>query len=196
MQRICVFCGSSPGANPVFADAARELGRTLAEAGIGLVFGGGGVGLMGIIANAVLDCGGQATGIIPRLLVERELALDRLDDLRIVESMHERKALMAKLSDGFIALPGGIGTVEEFVEILTWAQLGIHGKPCGLLNAGSYYDRFLDFIDHMVEEKFVPSESLGTVLVDENPAVLLSKMSKFRSPLLDKAAWALQLSNV
>lgn len=195
MQRICVFCGSSPGINPVFADAARELGRTLADAGIGLVFGGGSVGLMGIIANAVLDCGGQVTGIIPRLLVERELALTRLDDLRIVESMHERKALMAKLADGFIALPGGFGTLEEFIEVLTWAQLGIHAKPCGLLNTDGYYGHLLRFIDHMVATGFAPPESREMIQVAQNSPTLLEEMRHFRASGHDKTNWALKLSN-
>jgi uncharacterized protein (TIGR00730 family) len=195
MKRICVFCGSSPGVLPAYAAAARGLGHTLVETGIDLVYGGASVGLMGILAQTVLDAGGRVTGVIPRLLADKEVAFTRLDDLRIVESMHERKALMAELSDGFIALPGGIGTIEEFVEVLTWSQLGIHGKPCGLLTVDGYYDRLLGFFDHMVEEGFMRPENREMVLVDEDPALLLMKMNLYRAPMVDKAAWALKLSN-
>ena len=195
MKRICVFCGSSPGARPAYAVAARGVGHALVETGIDLVYGGAGVGLMGILAQSVLDAGGRVTGVIPRLLAGKEVAFTRLEDLRIVESMHERKALMADLSDGFIALPGGIGTIEEFVEVLTWSQLGIHDKPCGLLNSDGYYDRLLGFFDHMVEEGFIRSEHRDTIVVDADPALLLMKMSLYRSPKVDKAAWALKLSN-
>lgn len=195
MKRICVFCGSSPGARPAYAEAARELGRLLAATGIDLVYGGASVGLMGILARTVLDGGGRVTGVIPRMLEEKEIALTRLSDLRVVESMHERKALMAELSDGFIALPGGIGTIEEFVEVLTWLQLGIHGKPCGLLNSDGYYDRLLDFFDHMAAEGFIRPECREAVLVDRDPAELLKKMSLYRAPLPDKAAWALKMDN-
>ncbi len=195
MKRICIFCGSSPGTRPAYAKAAMELGRTLVETGIDLVYGGAGVGLMGILARSVLDAGGRVTGVIPRLLAEKEVACTRLEDLRIVESMHERKALMAELSNGFIALPGGIGTIEEFVEVLTWLQLGIHGKPCGILNVDGYYDRLLGFFDHMVEEGFIRSENRDAILVDADPALLLMKMSLYSPPKVDKAAWALELSN-
>jgi uncharacterized protein (TIGR00730 family) len=195
MKRICVFCGSSPGVRPVYAEAARELGQLLVATGIDLVYGGASVGLMGILARTVLDGGGRVTGVIPRMLVEREVALTSLNDLRVVESMHERKALMAELSDGFIALPGGIGTVEEFVEVLTWSQLGIHGKPCGLLNSAGYYNRLLGFFEHMTEEGFIRPECCGTVLADQDPAVLLARMKQYRSPGHDKAAWALKLNN-
>ncbi len=196
MKRICVFCGSRPGLLPEYAEAAAELGRILAAMEMGLVYGGGGIGLMGIIAESVLDAGGRVTGIIPRALAEKEIALTRLDDLRIVSSMHERKALMAELSDGFIALPGGIGTIEEFVEVLTWAQLGIHHKPCGLLNISGYYDQLLAFFDHMADHGFISRESLEMVLVDDDPERLLMRMNLFRSPEFDKVAWALGMSNV
>ena len=181
MERICVFCGSSPGTRPVYAEAARQLGHMLAETGIDLVYGGAGVGLMGVLAQAVLDGGGRVTGVIPRVLVAKEVAFTKLEDLRIVESMHERKALMASLSDGFIALPGGIGTIEEFVEVLTWAQLGIHRKPCGLLNIGGYYEQLLFFFDHMAGEGFVRPDARARILVDQDPAVLLMKMNLHRS---------------
>lgn len=195
MKRICVFCGSSPGARPAYAGAARELGRLLAATGIDLVYGGASVGLMGILARTVLDGGGRVTGVIPRMLEEKEIALTRLSDLRVVESMHERKALMAELSDGFIALPGGIGTIEEFVEVLTWLQLGIHDKPCGLLNSDGYYDRLLDFFDHMAAEGFIRPECRESVLVDRDPAALLKKMSLYRAPVPDKVEWALKMDN-
>jgi uncharacterized protein (TIGR00730 family) len=194
MNRLCVFCGSSPGARPAYAEAAKELGRALVKRGTGLVYGGGSVGLMGILAQSVLEGGGRVTGIIPRLLVERELAFNRLEDLRIVDSMHERKALMAELSDGFIALPGGIGTIEEFVEILTWTQLGIHDKPCGLLNVEGYYKSFLAFFDHMIEEGFIPPGNREMLLVDEDPIALLKKLNNYNSPRVDKADWSLKLS--
>lgn len=196
MNKICVFCGSRPGLLPEYAEAAAELGRILAAMEMGLVYGGGGIGLMRIIAESVLDAGGHVTGIIPRALAEKEIALTRLDDLRIVSSMHERKALMAELSDGFIALPGGIGTIEEFVEVLTWAQLGIHHKPCGLLNISGYYDQLLAFFDHMADHGFISRESLEMVLVDDDPERLLMRMNLFRSPEFDKVAWALGMGNV
>lgn len=195
MQRICVFCGSSPGARPEYSAAAQALGQALVTAGIELVYGGASVGLMGIVARTVLAGGGRVTGVIPRLLAEKEVALTSLDDLRIVDSMHERKALMAELADGFIALPGGIGTIEEFVEVLTWAQLGIHTKPCGLLNCVGYYDRLLGFCDHMLEEGFIRPACRSTILVEQEPTKLLAAMAQYRSPKEDKAAWALKLSN-
>jgi len=195
MQRICVFCGSSPGARPEYSAAAQALGQALVTQGIELVYGGASVGLMGIVARTVLAGGGRVTGVIPRLLAEKEVALTSLDDLRIVDSMHKRKALMAELSDGFIALPGGIGTIEEFVEVLTWAQLGIHAKPCGLLNSVGYYDRLLGFFDHMLEEGFIRPACRSTILVEQEPLSLLEAMGSYRSPQEDKAAWALKLSN-
>jgi len=195
MQRICVFCGSSPGARPEYSTTARALGELLVQQGIELVYGGASVGLMGIVARTVLEGGGRVTGVIPRLLAEKEVALTSLDDLRIVDSMHERKALMAELSDGFIALPGGIGTIEEFVEVLTWAQLGIHTKPCGLLNSAGYYDRLLGFFDQMLAEGFIRPACRSTILVEQEPARLLAAMEQYRSPNEDKAAWALKLSN-
>jgi len=140
MKRVCVFCGSSPGAEPTYAQAARNLGSILAKSGIGLVYGGASVGLMAEIANAAMQAHGEVIGVIPRSLVEKEVAHGGLTDLRVVDSMHQRKALMAELSDGFIAMPGGLGTLEEFFEVLTWAQLGMHTKPCGLLNVGGFTD--------------------------------------------------------
>src|SRR3712207_1163783 len=158
MNRVCVYCGSSPGARPEYRAAARDLGTHLAQSGIGVVYGGGKVGLMGAVADAARDAGGEVIGVIPRALWEREVGHRGLDDLRVVASMHERKALMADLSDAFVALPGGVGTLEELVEAMTWTQLGIHDKPCGLLDAGGYYRHLVAFLDHAVEERFLRPE--------------------------------------
>ncbi len=195
MKRICVFCGSSPGARPEYIRAAIHLGDTLALNDLGLVYGGARVGLMGKIAEAVLKNGGEVIGVIPKELVDKEVAFTQLKDLRVVGSMHERKALMADLSDGFIALPGGLGTIEEFFEVVTWAQLGIHTKPCGLLNVRHYYDRLMDFLDHTANEKFVESEHRSMILMDENPARLLQKFETYLPPKTDKAKWALGFSD-
>jgi hypothetical protein len=194
MKRICVFCGSSPGARPEYLQAAEQLGYTLASKGIGLVFGGGKVGLMGKIAESVLGKGGEVIGVIPKGLAEREVAFTKLADLRVVGSMHERKALMADLSDGFIALPGGLGTIEEFFEVITWAQLGMHPKPCGVLNVHHYYDKLMSFLDHAVDEKFVDLEHRSMLLVDENPERLLQKFETYSPPKVDKAKWVLRQS--
>lgn len=195
MKRICVFCGSSPGASHEYVRAAKQLGHTLASKGIGLVYGGGKIGLMGKVAESVLEKGGEVIGVIPKGLAEKEVAFTGLADLRVVDSMHERKALMADLSDGFIALPGGLGTIEEFFEVVTWAQLGLHLKPCGVLNVMQYFDRLLDFLDHTVNEKFVELEHRSMILVDENPENLLQKFENYQPPKIDKAKWALQLSS-
>lgn len=182
MRRICVFCGSRPGINPAYADAARRLGQRLARAELALVYGGGGVGLMGILADAVLGAGGAVIGVIPEPLVARELGHAQLTELKVVGSMHERKAQMAELSDGFIALPGGAGTLEEFCEIWTWAQLGIHRKPCGILNIGRYYAPFLSYLDHMVREGFLRPEHRAMVLVETEPETLLERFRTYRAP--------------
>lgn len=195
MQRICVFCGSSPGTVPAYTSAARQLGKTLAGREIALVYGGGNVGMMGQIADAVLESGGKVTGVIPRAIAEMEVAHTGLRDLRVVESMHARKALMAELSDGFIALPGGLGTLEELVEVLTWAQLGFHEKPCGLLNVNGYYDRLLSFISHMAEQQFIQPAHRKLVLVANEPADLLEKFEHYRPLKVDKAAWALEMKS-
>ncbi len=194
MKRICVFCGSSPGASPEYMQAAQHLGYVLASKNIGLVYGGAKVGMMGKIAEAVLEKKGEVIGVIPKGLVEKEVSFTGLADLRVVDSMHERKALMADLSDGFIALPGGLGTLEEFFEITTWAQLGIHPKPCGLLNIRHYYDRLMDFLNHTVNEKFVEMEHRSMILIDEDPEKLLQKFETYRPPTVDKAKWVLRLS--
>ncbi len=175
--------------------AARQLGYALADKNIGLVYGGAKVGMMGKIAESVLEKSGEVIGVIPKGLVEREVAFTGLADLRVVSSMHERKALMADLADGFIALPGGLGTIEEFFEVVTWAQLGIHPKPCGLLNVRGYYNKLMDFLDHMVSEQFVESEHRSMILADENPERLLQKFESYQPPTVDKARWVLQLAN-
>ena len=195
MKRICVFCGSSPGGRPEYVHAAKQLGYALASKDIGLVYGGARVGMMGKIAEAVLERQGEVIGVIPKGLVDKEVAFTGLADLRVVDSMHERKALMAELSDGFIALPGGLGTIEEFFEMVTWAQLGIHPKPCGLLNVKQYYSGLLDFLDQTVSEGFVEREHRSMILVDEDPEKLLQKFETYHPPVLDKAKWVLQLSS-
>ncbi|MEW5815315.1 MAG: TIGR00730 family Rossman fold protein [Spirochaetota bacterium] len=192
MKRICVFCGSSPGATSMYAKAARELGMELAARKIDLVYGGGRVGLMGEIAKAVKVAGGEVIGVIPKYLVEREVGYTELNDLRIVGSMHERKALMVDLSDGFIALPGGFGTVDEFFEVLTWTQLGIHEKPCGLLNILGYFDNLLAFIDHMDKERFIERENRAMVLVDKKSERLLDQLEQYIPIRVDKAERALK----
>jgi uncharacterized protein (TIGR00730 family) len=184
MRRVCVFCGSSPGANLQYAEVAKKLGALLARRGLGLVYGGGNVGLMGMLADAVLNGGGHVIGVIPQALVDLEVAHAGLSDLRVVSSMHERKALMADLADGFIALPGGIGTLEEFCEILTWAQLGLHQKPCGLINVAGYFDHLVAFLDHSVSERFLRPEHRGMVLADVDAESLLDRFVAYRpSPL-------------
>ncbi|MDD3293973.1 MAG: TIGR00730 family Rossman fold protein [Geobacteraceae bacterium] len=194
MKRICVFCGSSPGAGPEYLDAAKQLAGALARKNIGLIYGGARVGLMGEIARSVLERGGEVIGVIPRALMEREVAFTGLSDLRVVDSMHERKAMMAELADGFIALPGGLGTIEEFFEILTWAQLGIHRKPCGLLNINNYFSTLMDFLNHTVTERFVEREHREMILLDEDPERLLLRFETYQPPLTDKAQWVLQLA--
>ncbi len=182
MNAICVFCGSHPGADPAYAEAARSLGRALAERDTTLVYGGGHVGLMGVIADAALEAGGEVIGVMPQALVEREIGHTGLTKLHVVQSMHERKALMSRLSEGFIALPGGNGTLEEFFEVLTWAQLGEHGKPCGLLNVSGYYDPLLAVFDRMVEKAFLREEHRELVLVEEDPASLLRRFEDYEPP--------------
>ena len=182
MNAICVFCGSSPGNDPAYAEAASQLGRTLAERNTTLVYGGGHVGLMGVVADAALGAGGEVIGVMPKSLVEREIGHTGLTKLHVVHSMHERKALMSRLSAGFIALPGGNGTLEEFFEVLTWAQLGEHYKPCGLLNVAGYYDPLLTVFDQMVERAFLKEEHRKLVLVEEDPASLLQRFKSYEPP--------------
>ncbi len=176
MKAIAVYCGANPGADPVYAGAARVLGRLLAERGIGLVYGGGHVGLMGIVADAALAAGGRVTGVIPQQLVDRELAHPGLTELFVVRNMHERKAMMAELSDGFIAMPGGMGTLEELFEMLTWSQLGIHAKPVGVLNVAGFYDQLAAFIGHAAQQGFIRPEHHALMQVETDPAVLLTRL--------------------
>ena len=177
MKSIAVYCGALPGASAQYADAARALARVLVAHNIGLVYGGGNVGLMGIIADEVLRLGGEATGVIPTQLVERELAHAGLTRLFVVKNMHERKAMMADLSDGFIAMPGGMGTLEELFEMLTWSQLGIHAKPVGVLNVGGYYDLLAGFIAHAGREGFIRPQHAGLMKVASDPEALIALMS-------------------
>ncbi|HVG77171.1 MAG TPA: TIGR00730 family Rossman fold protein [Patescibacteria group bacterium] len=186
MQRICVFCGSSVGSDPAYAAAARDLGRTLVARGLSLVYGGGHVGLMGVLADAVLAAGGQVAGVIPHALNAREIAHSRLTTLHVVDSMHERKARMAAMSDAFIALPGGFGTYEEFFEVVTWTQLGVHKKPCGILNVAGFYDPVIQLLDHAVREEFVRPQHRQAILVDSNPARLLDALAQVVLPDVPK----------
>ncbi len=186
LKRLCVYCGSSIGALPAYGEAARALGALLAERGIELVYGGGRVGLMGAIADAVLAAGGHVIGVIPRALMIRELGHVGIQDLRVVADMHERKMTMAELADAFVALPGGWGTLEELTEMLTWLQLGIHAKPVGLLNVGGYYDAFLAFAAQMVDERFVRPEQRDLLIVDVDPRSLLDRLSAPAAPPVHK----------
>ncbi|HVY04562.1 MAG TPA: TIGR00730 family Rossman fold protein [Burkholderiales bacterium] len=180
MKRICVFCGSSAGARQAYGEAARELAYAMTKRKLSLVYGGGNVGLMGIVADAMLEAGGEVIGVIPQSLVSREVAHRGLTELRVVETMHQRKALMSELSDAFVALPGGFGTFEEFFEILTWSQLGIQNKPGGLLNVTGYYDALLAMLDHAVAEKFVRPAHRGLVIADTNADALLRRLESAR----------------
>lgn len=176
MRQICVFCGSSPGRDPLYIEGARALAMALVHRDIGVVYGGASVGVMGALADAVLEQGGRITGVIPEQLVHKELSHGNLTALHIVASMHERKALMGSLSDGFIALPGGLGTLEELFEVLTWNQLGIHNKPCGLLNVNGFFDALTGFLDHAVAERFVSDQHRAFMRVADDPESLLDAM--------------------
>jgi uncharacterized protein (TIGR00730 family) len=186
LRSLCVFCGSSVGSKPVYLGTAIALGKVLAEQNIRLVFGGGRVGLMGALADAALQAGGEVTGVIPEHLVAREVAHQGLSDLRIVRSMHERKALMAELSDAFVALPGGLGTLEEFFEVWTWGQLGLHQKPYALLNVNGFYDPLVQFIDSLVELKFVKPEHRRMLIVESDVAMLPVRLSGHHTPEVPK----------
>jgi uncharacterized protein (TIGR00730 family) len=178
VRKICIFTGSRQGKSPDYAAAAEQLGHELVARGYGLVYGGGNVGLMNVIADAVLGLSGEVIGVIPNSLVSKEVAHRGLTELRVVGSMHERKAVMAELSDGFIAMPGGIGTMEEFFEVLSWTQLGLHDKPCGLLNVAGYYDRLIQFLDHAVTDDFIKYKHRALMLVEEVPAKLLDRFEQ------------------
>lgn len=186
MKSVCVFCGSRSGAHPAYAEVARAMGEEIARRGLTLVYGGGHVGLMGHVADAALSAGGDVVGIIPQALVDRELAHPRLTRLHIVGSMHERKAMMESLSDGFVAMPGGFGTLEEFCEIVTWAQLGLHGKPCGLLDVAGYYNTLIRFLDENVEQGFVNPTHRQMILVESDPARMLDAMDRYDPPQVIK----------
>ena len=180
LRRLCVFCGSSPGLQPAYRQAALDLAETLVARDIGLVFGGSGMGLMGVLADEVLRRGGAVTGVIPEALMTKEVAHPQLEDLRVVGSMHERKALMADLADGFVALPGGFGTLEEFAEVLTWTQLGIQAKPCGLLDVAGYWDHLLAFFDHAVADGFLKPANRALVLADTSATGLLDLLAAWQ----------------
>ncbi len=182
MKRVCVFCGANKGFNSIYMETATFLGAELAARGLGLVYGGASVGLMGACADAVMEAGGDVIGVMPQSLMKYEVTHTNLHDLRVVENMHERKALMAELSDGIIALPGGWGTLDEMFETLTWAQLGFHAKPCGFLDPDGYYDLLLQFLDNNVRQGFVTEEHRAMVLVDRTPEGLLDQFKTYKAP--------------
>ena len=187
MKRLCIYCGSSPGARPEYVAAATACGRSLAQRGIGIVYGGGNTGMMGTVANAALAASGEVTGVIPHHLADKELAHEGATQMIRVNSMHERKQLMADLSDGFIILPGGIGTLEELFETYTWLQLGLHTKPIGVFNVAGFFDHMLAFLDHMVAERFLKAEHQSMLIVDDDMYRLLERMAAFVAP--DAGKW-------
>ena len=182
INSICVYCGSSPGRIEAYGSAGCALAKSLVSRNIRLVYGGAGIGIMGMVADQVLKLGGQAIGVIPKALAHKEVAHKNLTELHVTQSMHERKMLMAELSDGFIALPGGIGTLEELFEIWTWAQLGFHNKPCGLLNVEGYYDSLIGFLDHVLAEQFVKKDHHAMLIVETNPEALLDHYINYQPP--------------
>ncbi|MFN3326697.1 MAG: TIGR00730 family Rossman fold protein [Bryobacteraceae bacterium] len=186
IQRVCVFCGSSAGARPVYRDAARQVGQLLAGRGIEVVYGGGHVGLMGVVADSALEYGGRVIGVIPEALAAKEVAHLGLSELHVVGSMHERKALMAELSDAFLAMPGGFGTFEELCEVLTWSQLGLHEKACGVLNVEGYYDPLLALFDHAMNECFLRPVHRDILIADSDAGRLIEKLATYRSPHVEK----------
>lgn len=186
MKRLCVFCGSSAGVNPAYAEVATIMGTLIASRGIGLVYGGGAVGLMGVVANAAMAAGGEVIGVIPRALADREIEHTGLTELRVVDSMHTRKAMMADLSDAFVAMPGGVGTFEEFFEAITWTQLGLHRKACGLLNVAGFYTPLATFIDQAVSEGFIRPVHRAAIVVDDDPVRLLDTLATIDLPDVPK----------
>ncbi len=193
LSKVCVYCGSSAGSNPVYMQAANDLGKEIANRRLTLVYGGGKVGLMGEVARSAMQSSGHVIGVIPKALKEQELAFSELSELRVVNSMHERKAMMADLADGFIALPGGYGTIDEFFEVLTWSQLGFHTKPCGILNINHYYDTLLQFLDQSVAEKFVYQPHRELILQFDSPSALLDHFAAYQPVHMNKAEWARRL---
>ena len=186
MKRICVYCGSNSGSRPIFAEAARDLAGTLVRHEIELVYGGADRGIMGVIADAVLEQGGKVHGVIPKMLCEKELAHQGLTELHVVSSMHERKTLMALLSDGFIAMPGGYGTLEEIIEIITWGQLRFHDKPCGLLNVGGYFDHLLQYLDNATAEGFLRDENRQMLQCSDTARGLMKQFEEYTAPKIEK----------
>jgi uncharacterized protein (TIGR00730 family) len=186
VRRLCVYAGSNPGSDPAYAEAARALATLMAQRRIGLVYGGGRVGLMGVLADTILEHGGEAIGVMPQALFDREIGHPRLTELKVVDSMHERKAQMAELADAFVAVPGGIGTLEELIEVYTWSQLGIHDKGCGVLNVRGYYDGLAAFLDHAVGEGFLRPQHRAVLTVAEDPAELLDALATYTPPRVGK----------
>lgn len=186
MTSICIYCGSSPGNDPAFTRAAREVGTLLAKRGLTLVYGGGNVGLMGVVADAVLAAGGRAVGVIPDHLVRKEVGHNGLTEQHVVNTMHERKAKMAALADGFLALPGGVGTLEEIIEVFVWMQLGLHAKPCALLNVNGYYDPLVKLLTHMTESRFLRPEQLSQLIVTRGPSEALDRLQSFSPTVVEK----------
>lgn len=194
VQSVCVYCGSSPGKSSIYLNAANDLGAEFGRRGITLVYGGSTIGLMGEVARSAMASGGKVIGVITQALLAQKVAFEGLSDLRVVKDMHERKSVMAELSGGFIALPGGYGTYEEFFEMLTWLQLGIHSKPCGLLNVSGYYDKLLEFLDHAVEEQFVHEPHRDLILASDQPGALLDQILNYRHVSFNKTEWALRMT--
>lgn len=186
LSSLCVYCGSSPGSDPIYLETASELGRYLANSGIRVVYGGGNVGLMGAVADGALAAGGEVIGVIPKALAEKELAHHGLTEIHTVSSMHERKMMMAELSDAFLALPGGIGTMEEIFEVFTWTQLGFHAKPCAFLNTSGYYDDLFSFLKNMVGQRFIKQEHLDILLIGKNHSELVQQLSEVKIEAFDK----------
>ncbi|QBQ98062.1 TIGR00730 family Rossman fold protein [Paraburkholderia pallida] len=194
MKAVCVYCGSSMGARPVYNEAAQAFGRALVDANLALVYGGGKVGLMGVIADTVMAHGGRAIGVIPELLVDKEVGHNGLTELHVVPDMHQRKKMMADLSDAFVAMPGGVGTLEELFEVYTWAQLGYHHKPVGVLNIDSFYNPLIALLEHTVSEGFMRQAYLDLLQIDSDPAALIGKLKRYHAPAKDK--WADLRENV
>ena len=186
LRRVCVYCGANVGARPAYAEAARRLGRVLGERGLGVVYGGGNVGLMGVLADAALLAGAEVVGVIPRALMARELGHQGVTELRVVETMHERKAVMAELGDAFVALPGGLGTLDELFEAMTWAQLGLHQKPIGLLEVDGFFAPLVAYLDRAVAEGFIRAEHRAALTVASEPAELLERFATYQAPVVGK----------